>query len=77
MNNDNENKKRINEKLDFFLSEKVKIHIEKSDRTFLNGYLIKKIREGVYLLKEDKFGERYIFVSEIYDVDEFMKEVGK
>ena len=71
---DKENETRMKEKLDFFLAEKVKVHIEKSDKTFLNGILKSKLKEGIYLLKEDKLGTVYIFVSELYDVDKFKEK---
>lgn len=75
MNKDNE--KRIKEKLDFFLAEKIKVHIEKTDKMFLNGILSSKLRDNTYLLKEDKLGTIYVFVSEIYDVDEFREKGAK
>ena len=67
----NDNEKRIKEKCDFFYSEKIGVHIEKKDREFLNGVLIKKIKDGVWLLNENKLGEIYLFEKDIFDVDEF------
>jgi len=71
------NEKRIKEKIDFFISEKVKVHIEKKNREFLNGILIKKIRENVWLLEEDKLGKIYVFLSEIYDINQYRKNISK
>ena len=76
MTNDNENEGRINEKLDFFMTEKIKIHIELKDRTFLNGVIIKKVKDNVYWLQESKIGQVFLFVKDIYDVDEY-KDRGK
>ena len=67
----NENEKRILDKINFFLSENIKVHVEKSDRTFLNGIFVREIREGVWKFNDDKLKELYLFLKEIYDIDEF------
>ena len=67
----NENEKRILDKINFFLSENLKDHVEKKDKLFLNGYFIRLVREGVWKFRDDKLGELYLFLSDIYDVDEF------
>jgi hypothetical protein len=72
MDNDNEN---IKKKLDFFLTEKNKVHVEKHNKEFLNGFILEKINDDVYLMKDDKYGEMKIFVFDIYDIEEF-REVG-
>ena len=77
MTNDNENEGRINEKLDFFMTEKIKIHIELKDRTFLNGVIIKKVKDNVYWLQESKIGQVFLFVKDIYDVDEYKQRGGE
>ena len=68
---DDNDTKRIKEKLDFFYQEKIKVHIEKCDKEFLNGILIKKSSDNIYEIKEDKFGLMHVFISDIYDVNEF------
>ena len=55
----------MEEKIKFFLEKKIKCHICKYGGEFLNGYFIKKVQNGVYLLKEDKLGEIHVFISEI------------
>ena len=72
----NENEERILDKINFFLSENIKVHVEKKDKVFLNGNFIKLVREGVWKFKDDKFGELYLFLSDIYDVDEFREASG-
>lgn len=63
---------RIKEKLDFFMSEKVKVHVELKDRTFLNGFIEKKLKENIYWFIDDVFKDGiYLFVKDIYDVDNF------
>ena len=44
----NDNEKRLNEKLEFFMNEKVEVHVNLIDKTFLNGFIVKKLREGTY-----------------------------
>lgn len=73
-----ENEQRLKEKIDFFMSENIKVHVELIDRTFLNGFLFnfyvkKKIRENVYWFIDDKLGEVYLFLKDIYDIDKFNK----
>jgi len=70
MNKEN-NKTIIKEKLDFFLKNNIKIHITKTNREFLNGPLIKKESEEIYLIKEKNKGIIRIFISEVFDVEEF------
>jgi len=67
--NDNDNELRIKEKLDFFFEEKIKVHVELKDKTFLNGFILKKVRENIYLIHENKLGEVFLFVRDIYNVD--------
>jgi len=68
--------KRIKEKCDFFYSEKIEVHVQKKDREFLNGFLEKKLREGVWLLEERKLGKIYLFEKDIFEIEE-IKEVEK
>lgn len=71
MNNDKD--LRIKEKIEFFMEEKVKVHVEMHDRTFLNGMILKKIKKNVYWILEDKLGELFLFVKDIYDINKFNK----
>jgi len=65
-----ENAIRIKGKLNFFLDEKVKVHIKRKDRQFWNGNLIKKKNENVFLIQEDKLGLMHLFVSDVFEVEE-------
>jgi hypothetical protein len=67
----NDNEKRIDEKIQFFLKEKIKVHINKTDKTYLNGFFISKRQEGVYVFNETKFGDIFVFLSDIYDLEEY------
>ena len=61
----------IIEKLTFFIEKKIKVHITKINREFLNGHLISKENESIYVLNEDTKGRTFIFVSDIFDIEEF------
>ena len=63
-------RKKINEdKLNFYLLKKLMVHITKEDGEWLNGILVNKEAEGVYVIKEKKFGLMHIFLSEIKEVE--------
>lgn len=66
----NDNEKRIREKLQFFYQEHIEIHVERKDRQFWNGILVKPKTVDVWILQEKKLGEVLLFISDIYDVDE-------
>ena len=70
----NENEKRINEKLFFFLSEKVEVHVKLHDKTFLNGYIDKELRPGVYWFIDRKLKGVYLFLKDIYGVEEVKED---
>jgi len=72
----NEKEKRILDKINFFLNENIKVHVEKSDRTFLNGIFIKEIKEGIWKFNDDKLKEVYLFLKDIYDIEEFREVKG-
>lgn len=70
----NEENERIKEKLEFFLDEGVMVHIKLRDKTFLNGKILKVIREGVYWMEERKMGEVFVFLKDVYSVGEYQEE---
>lgn len=70
MENDKE-MMRIEQKLDFFLSKHIQVHIECKNNSFFNGILLEKEKKGIYVIKERKFGLMHLFVSDIRDVEEF------
>ena len=65
------NETELNEKLDFYIQEKVKIHIDLFDGTFLNGFVIKNSRENVWWMQEDKIGQVFVFVKDISRLEQF------
>lgn len=62
--------------IEFFLKEKVKVHIDLEDGTFLNGFFIREVKKGLYILKEDKLGEVYVFVKQIYKLFQYREKGG-
>lgn len=69
-----DNEKRNTEKVEFFLSEGVRVHVERKDRRFWNGTITQKKSDGVYGFMEDKFGARLLFISDIWEIDEYLEE---
>lgn len=72
---DNDKRIRIiQEKLDFYNSKKVKVHIKKFDGEFLNGILVEKESDRVWIIQENKFGLMHIFVPEISNIEEYKSD---
>jgi len=65
---DNEQKLMI-EKFDFFYNERVPVHIKKLNGEWLNGNLIDRRSDSVFVIDEKLKGHVTIFVSEVKDVD--------
>jgi len=68
------NEKVTKEKLDFYKGKNIKVHISKTNREFLNGLVVGKESESVYIIREEKFGLIHIFVGEIFDIEEFRED---
>lgn len=65
---ENDNDQTINDKINFFMEQNVPVHIKLKDKTFLNGVLVKKLKDNVYWVEERKLGEVFLFASDVYDV---------
>jgi len=66
----NDNEKRLKDKLDFFMDEKVEVHVKLKDKTFLNGFIEKEMKPGVYWFIDRKLPGVYLFLKDIYEVEE-------
>jgi len=55
----------LNEQIDFYYREKVKLHIDLKDGIFLNGFILKNIKQDIWKMKEDKLGEIFLFTKTI------------
>ena len=78
--NNNNQKEIIKNKIEFFLKEKIKAHIDLTDRSWLNGFFIKKFDGDFYLFKDNVLGEQHLSLDEIKDISTFRapnKEGGK
>lgn len=79
MNDEQEHRRMIKDRLDFFLFEKLPIHLvlfrklKTGEHIFLNGTLETKFNENGYWLNEDKLGKVRVFVSEIMLVEDYKK----
>ena len=73
-----ENNEVMKEKLEFYMHEKVKVHIVTYDKLYLNGYVIKKVKDNIYKLQESKMGEVFLFLNEIIEINQFREhEIGR
>jgi hypothetical protein len=71
MTNEKDKISNIRNKLDFYLREKIKVHVDKIDKFFFNGYIVKKIEDNVYLIQDDVLGPQHLFLNEIYKIDTY------
>ena len=62
--------KRIKDKLDFFMEEKIEVHVKLHNKTFLNGFIEKELRPGVYWFIDRKLiNGVYLFLKDVYEVE--------
>ena len=73
----NDNEKRLKNKVDFFMDEKVEVHVKLLDKTFLNGFISNELRKGVYWFIDRKLDGVYLFLKDIYEIEECFKGVDK
>ena len=71
----NEKEEVMKDKAEFYLAEKIKVHINKTNKTFLNGYFVEKKNDSVFIFKDNKLGLIHLFLAEIYDIEEYQEEV--
>jgi len=65
------NLNEMNEKMQVFLDAGFKVHIDLFDGTFLNGSVIKCVRENVWLIKEEKMGDVFVFLREVVKMEQY------
>ena len=63
--------KRVKEKLRFFHEEQVPVHITRMNKEFWNGILVSQKSDDVWIFQERKLGEVFLFISDIFDVEQF------
>jgi len=64
----------LNEQLDFFCKNKVKVHLDLKDGMWLNGNVLKNIKQDIWWMKEDKLGEVFLFTKTIAKLQQFIKK---
>ena len=69
MEENDQQKMRMMEKFDFFYSERIPVHIKKISGEWLNGNLLERKSDSVFMLDEREKGLVTIFVSEVKDVE--------
>jgi len=72
-------KDELRSKLEKFMSAKIPIHIVLKKKSgndlprFLNGLIINKKTDDIFIVEERKIGKTYVFLEDIYDVSVFVK----
>lgn len=61
----------IKKRLEFFMKSGTMCHITRFDKSFRNGLILKKVGDEVYLIKERRFGDEYLFLRDIYHIESF------
>jgi len=63
----------IKEKVDFFMEEKIKVHVKLQDDSFLNGFIEKELRENLYWFIDRKLQGIYLFLNDVKSIKEFVE----
>ena len=50
------------------------IHVKFNNKRFMNGILVEKKSDNIFVLRERKLGDVHMFVSDIFEVSEFVEE---
>jgi hypothetical protein len=64
----------LNERLRFFCDNKIKIHVDLTDGTFLNGFILNESKENVWWMEEDKLGGIFLFTKAIDKLQQFREK---
>ena len=70
----NENDMIWNEKLQFYLDNKIMVHIELKDKSFLNARILEKESDKVWVVSDRKFGIMHLFISDIFKISDFTED---
>jgi hypothetical protein len=77
-----ENNAELRSKLEKFMSARIPVHIvlkkkqengKKHEPRFLNGYIIGKKTEDIFVMEERKIGNTYVLLDDIYDASVFVE----
>lgn len=64
----------LKNKVEKFMSAKIPIHIALKNGRFLNGMVLGKRSEDIYIIMDRKIGRTYVFLEDIYEVTVFTKD---
>ena len=71
-NNINENRNDIlRTKINFFLTNSIKCHLDLKTKTWLNGKFLKQFDGDIYLFDDAVLGEQHVTLAEIREVNTF------
>lgn len=71
---DDENVSRIRGKLNYFLENKLQVHVKRFDKKFWRGLIIERENADVFVMKENFLGIVHLFVADIYDIEEYRSD---
>ena len=60
------------EKLNYFLINNIKVHVSKITKEYINGTIKAKESEEIYVIIDDRGISHRVFVSEVFDVREWV-----
>jgi len=60
----------IIQKINFFMEEKIEVHVKLHSRVFLNGTIEKELKPGVYWFIDRKLNGIYLFLKDIYEIEQ-------
>lgn len=64
----------LKNKVEKFMSAKIPIHIALKNGRFLNGMVVGKRSEDIYIIIDRKIGRTYVFLEDVYEVTVFTKD---
>ena len=70
--------KKVKEKSKFYFKEKLKAHVLIIPEGFRNGLFVSDLIDNTYyLFKELNGAEKRLFISEIYDIEDYKEKGGQ
>jgi len=64
----------FNEQLDFFCKNKIRFHTDLKDGMWINGTVLKNIKQDIWWVKDDKIGEIFLFTKSISRLHQFIEK---
>ena len=64
----------IKEKINYFLSKGIEVHVKKKNGKFYNGQFLMNLGDDVYSFMDRMLGKVEVFVSEVEDIVRYKEE---